>query len=90
MGDWGFAQWVPVCAVVISTLLVLIGYLRSPPLIPASRVIDLNKRVSELQAEVKDLRDDVARLTSLLDDKMQENYWLQRRLRAIEDKPQPT
>lgn len=90
MGDWGAAQWIPLCAVAITIVLAFIGYLRSPPLIPASRVIDLNKRVSELQAEVKDLRDDVARLTSLLDDKMQENYWLQRRLRAIEDKPQPT
>ena len=86
MGDWGFAQWTPVCAIVISTILVLIGYLRSPPLIPASRVKDLTERVRELQDEVKDLREEVARITSLLNDKLQENYWLQRRLRAIEDK----
>lgn len=78
------ADWLGTVALGLSCLALVLGYLRQPSLVPASRAEDLQRMVTALQAEVSRLAGRVSQLESENSMLRSDNEWLRadnRRLR---------
>lgn len=86
MTDWAAGTWIALVALGSTCILGLVGYLRSPPLVPASRIEAMTQRIDMLQKEVDDLRRHCERCEIRVSQLREDNQWLQRQLRNADDR----
>ena len=82
------ATWIALCAVVISILVAISGYLHNRPVVAASTANDLRIRNRELEERVEFLERRVKTLEDQLNSTLNEReWWMQeyRKLKAIQD-----
>lgn len=85
MNDWASGTWLAIGALASTFVVGMLAYVRQPPFVAASRLTDMRQTIERLRDEVRDLRDQVARLEATLAQTRDEAQWLMRRLRTADD-----